>query len=75
MNGMCQKLLNTYTAASVHGVVSRLSLVKDNANEKTKWFDVRLINEGKSVRLVSCDPSLTVTFNMMLQNMIRNQLL
>ena len=36
MNGMCQKLLNTYTAASVHGIVSHLSPVKDNANKKTK---------------------------------------
>ena len=73
MNGMCQKLLNTYTAASVHGIVSHLSLVKDNTNKKTKWFDVRLTNEGKSVRLVSFNPSLSVPFNLIPQNMIRNQ--
>ena len=67
MNGMCQKLLNMYTAASVHGIVSHLSPLKDNANKKTKWFDVRLASEGKSVRLVSFDLSLRVTFNLMLQ--------
>ena len=51
------------TAASVHGVVSHLSPVKDSTNKKTKWFDGRLTDEKKSVRLVSFDPSLRATFD------------
>ena len=51
------------TTASVHGVVSHLSPVKDSANKKTKWFDGRLTDGKKSVRLVSFDPSLRATFD------------
>ena len=51
------------TAASVHGVVSHLSPVKDSANKKTNWFDGRLTYGKKSVRLVSFDPSLRATFD------------
>ena len=51
------------TAASIHGVVSHLSPVKDSTNKKTKWFDGRLTDGKKSVRLVSFDPSLRATFD------------
>ena len=51
------------SAASVHGVVSHLTPVKDSTNKKTKWFDGRLTDGKKSVRPVSFDPSLRATFD------------
>ena len=51
------------SAASVHGVVSHLTLVKDSTNKITKWFDGRLTDGKKSIRPVSFDPSLRATFD------------